>query len=463
MGLLDDLALSSIDRVERSLGTRAALRALLALLETLPPGRSRARAVLRGVRYAAEVGDELALGTLTARWLDEREGRASDARRTVAGLLASGLVVGAEALAEAEVERTRGGYDEPTARYTLARCHEAAGDWAAALSEHEAAVARAGEQPRLRWHASARAVRALRALGRTDEASARAGALLEHDRDAPPEEQLLVAVAALEAPGRYRRATALDALERLAAAGRAEAIRAAARHGERAGGALSALEAERIDAVLVHHPREGEREAVRARVRALAMLAEGAASAPSQAAASDPDVEALLPRARAVAEGHAAGPRPTGDGRQQVGWLALAAVAAVRVKHRHDARPLLGELEERLRSGARVEAPCWTAAVLAVADERLNKVGRRLAALLLERDAEPPPAGFVGLAEALDDAGDDPSATAAWRRAAARREPGSRERLASRLRWRGWQAAEQGETQRAYDLLREAKRLAGGR
>jgi tetratricopeptide (TPR) repeat protein len=135
-------------------------------------------------------------------------------------------------------------------------------------------------------------------------------------------------------------------------------------------------------------------------------------------------------------------------------------VAALRATDRYEARPLLRELEELLRAGARIEAPCWTAALFALGDPRLRDPGRALTALLLERDGEPPPDGYAALAEALDEVGDDALATSAWRRAAARREPGSRERLATRLRWRGWQAAEAGETERALELLREAKRLA---
>src|SRR5690606_10264448 len=149
---------------------------------------------------------------------------------------------------------------------------------------------------------------------------------------AAPEERLALAVAALEAPGRYRRAAALDVLEQLARAGGAvgrEAARLAAWHAERSGASLRDIEADRIGAVL---GPEGAR-AVQA------LRAEAAAPGP------------LLARAKAVAEGFAAGPRIEGGGRERVGWLGLAACAALRDKNRVEAREHLRELIERVRGG----------------------------------------------------------------------------------------------------------------
>lgn len=438
MGVFDELALSGVNEVERRLGTRAALRALVPLLDTLPAGRGRGRALLRAIEYAAELGDDALLERLTARWPSEGHGR--DARLVIRRLLVHARAGAAVRLAEAEVERARGGHAEAAARYALGRCLEAAGRTREALAAHEDAGRLAEEQPRLRQSAGARQVRALLALGEPDAAAHRAARLLPLER-APNEERLAVAVAALESPGRYRRVAALDVLELLARGGGPigrDAMRFAAWHAERAGAALSRIEMDRLDALL--GPTEPE-----ARAR-LATLGEPAG---------------LVARARSVVEGNAAGPRPEGGGREVVGWLGLAACAAIRDSHHAEALEHIRALIVRLESGARVEASGWTAARCALGDAKLAGVGQELASALLERGGEPPPRGYASFAAALDAAGAALLGTQAWRRAAARREAGAREHLARIARWRGWKAAEAGARDEAIARLREARRLAG--
>ncbi len=458
MGVLDDLALSGVDRVERSLGPRAALRTLMPLLDTLPAGRGRARGVLRAIGYAAELNERELVESLAVRWSVEAQAKAKDARLAIVALAAHPAA--AIALAYAEVQRTRGDYDEAAAHYALGRALEAAGRIEDALAEHDVAIRLSGEQPLLRACASARAVRALLALGRRDEAAQRASALLPLER-APAEDRLAIAVAALDAPGRYKRAAALDVLEQLAQKGGdigRSAIALAAAHAERAGRALSSIEADRVRAVLAHHPGAADASA---RLAALLAIAEDEPGALARGARTDAAAESLLPRARAVADGNAAGPRPEAGGRVLVGWLGVAIAAALREKNRHEARALLDELTERVKQGARVEAPVWTAAVLAVRDERLSQLGRELARALLDAEGEPPPEGYLDVAEALEARGADELAIIALRRAAARREPRARARLSALLRHRGWQAADAGDRPRALALLREARALAG--
>lgn len=454
MGVIEDLALAGVDRVERSLGKKAALRTLAPLIDTLPAGSGRARAILRAVGYAAELGDDAQLESLCARWIADGD-RALDARRLVVRLAGEGRARAAAELAEAEVLRTVGQYDEGAARYALGRCLEELGRREEALLEHEAAARLASEQPLLRALAGARAARVLFALGREDEAAARAAGLLPLERGAP-EDRLAVAVIALGSPGRYRRAAALDVLELLARqggeAGEA-ALRWAAWHAERAGLALSEIEADRIEAIVA--PRS---EAAAVRARELAALAGGAPGALAHAASGDAAAAAILPRAKAVMEGGAAGPRPDG-GRALTAWLALAACASARSSDRVSARERLAELASRVRAGARLEAPAWTAAILALREPRLSEVGIELVTALLARSGEPPPRGFVALAEALEAAGSE-LAIPALRRAAARREPGARDRLARILGHRGWAAADAGRRAEALALLREARRLA---
>ncbi|HEY8430767.1 MAG TPA: hypothetical protein VIL20_20450, partial [Sandaracinaceae bacterium] len=291
MGVLDELALSGIGRLERSLGPKAALRALVPLLDTLPAGEARARGILRAIRYAVEVGDRAELAALCVRWIEDGWG-AREARRAVLALAGRGAVDAAVELAQAEVLRTTGRYEEGAARYALGRCLEMLGRLDAALLEHEMAAHLANEQPRLRARASLRAARVLARLGRGDEAAARAAALLPLDR-APDEDRLAAAVLALGSPGRYARAAALDVLGAIAARRDAlgeTAARFAARHAERAGLALSAIEADRIEAILAPRSREAA-----ARVRILAAIAEGAPGALAHAASADPAAAAILP------------------------------------------------------------------------------------------------------------------------------------------------------------------------
>lgn len=443
MGVLDELALSGVDRLERTLGARAALRALVPMLDTLPAGRGRARALLRAIEYAAELDDGALLESLCARWL--AEGHGTEARACIRRLLTAERAEAAVRLAQVDWRRAKGEH-EAAAGYVLGRCFEAAGRLAEALEAHAYVREHARDQPRLCQSAAAREVRALLSLGRRDEAARRASRVLPLER-AAPEERLAVAVAALDAPGRYRRALALDVLEQLARAGGdvgREAILFAARHAERAGAALSAAEAERIEAVIAV---DGAADEARRRLSAL------------RAGRAEPG--ALLARAKAVAEGNAAGPRVQDEGRELVGWLGLAACAALRAESRADAREHLRELTQRLRRGARAEAPVWTASALALRDARVSDVGRELAEALFARGDEPPPRGYASVAEVLEAAGAPELATQAWRRAAARREPGARDHLAHLLRWRGWQAAQAGDRDAAIALLEEARRLAG--
>lgn len=443
MSALDELALSGIEGIARRLGPRAALRALVPLLDALPAGRGRARALLRAVGYAAESGDAAQLEQLCARWITE--GVSREAKPWIRQF-AKSRPDAAVHLAHAELERTRGTHEEARASYALGRSYEAARRMDEALEAYERAERLASDQPRLRQGARARIVRTLSKLGRSEEAARRAALLLPLER-AAPEERFAVAVAALDAPGRYRRAMALDVLDELARTReelRRDAVRFAAWHAERAGPALSRIEADRIEAVLSHHSKGA------AACAQLSALRAGAFE-------SGP----LLARARAMLGGGTAGPRPDGTARETLAWLALAACAALRSERPSETAESLRELKTQLNRGARVEAPIWTAAMLALAERHTREEGLALASMLLERNGEPPPRGFVRLAEELELADAPELALRAWRRAAARREPTARERLATLLRWRGWQAAEAQERETAIAYLEEARRWAG--
>lgn len=438
--MLDELAIEGAEQIERRLGKRAALRALGPVLDSMPEGKARARAHLRVMVLAAGV-DEVRFETLAAAWESERHGKHRDARRAVRALLREGPTAAAVTVARAELARTRDTFHEAGAAYLLGLALEGA-RVPGALEAYDRAALRADDQPRLRERAR---VRALRLCDATDEAARRAAELLPL-RDAAPADRLAVAAAALASPGRYRRASALDVLEELARhggeVGRYARARAAA-HAESA--SLSAIEVDRVRAVIGHGATEAQLAAFDALVRL---------------AAGDPGAargeEAL--RARAVLEGCPPGPRPA-EGRLLVEWLALAVVHASREGRVSETRELLREAHYRIAEGARIEAPLWTAVhvAMAVAEEPARALTR---GLLARRTGEPPPRGYLPLANAWLAAGATDEGVALLRRAARLREPGARRRLAEHLRHAGWRAAAEGRREEAITRLREAKRLA---
>lgn len=452
LGILDELAVEGAERVERGLGKRAAFRALAPLVDSMRPGRPRARAHLRAMVVAAQLEEGIDLELLAARWEQERFGRHRDVKAAVRELLGVGEAESAALVAEAESVRVRGDYEEGSAYYVLGRALEEAGRRAEATRALDRAADHASDQPKLRRAAQARA---LRVCDDPDEAAQRAVALLPLEGGLPAD-RLSVAVAALGAPGRYRRAAALDVLDELAArrgpVGRA-AIRQAARHADESGPGLGEIELDRVRAVLLRHPHEGIRVAALGRLEALAAYSRGEVSG----ARVDPESAPLAPRAKAVLEGASPGPRPA-EPRARVGWTALAVIDACGHGRVNEARQRLREARALILAGARVEGVLWTAARVGM--DLVPAAATLLVQALSYRTGEPPSRGFRPLADALLAAGAEEEGLAMLRRAARRREPGARERLAAHLRHAGWREAERGDRARALALLREAKRLA---
>lgn len=446
LGVFDELAIEGADRVERRLGKRAALRALTPLFDSTRPGRARAKMHVRMMALSGDLDPELHARLLFA-WETETHGRHRELKRAVRSLLEEGLTATAASIARAEVTRLLGEYEEASAWYVLGRALEASGDRAGALEAYDRAEAASIDQPQLRRVA---AVRAIRVCATVDDAAWRAGPLLPLEDGARPE-RLSVAVAALASPGRYRRAAALDVLHQLADGEDDVARVALARavlHAEDS--TLSDIEADRVRALL------SRRDDDVARARFEGLLAFDAADA--SGARTDPEADSMTLRAKAVLEGLAPGPRPSG-GRALTGWLGLAVVHAVRERRVSEARAHLRDATSLVESGARIEAALWTAAdtALRLAPEATRGLIR---ALIARHGGEPPPRGYLSLADALHAIGAEAECIALLRRAARRREPRARECLASHLRHAGWVAAAQGRRGDAISLLREAKRLA---
>ncbi len=438
--MLDDFAIEGAERLERRLGKRAALRTLGPFFESMSEGKPRARVHLKVMTLCAEL-DPARFEQLAQRWEREPHGTHRAVKSVVRRLLADGLERCAARLSTAEVVRTRGAYDEASAVYLLARSLEAASD-PGALAAYDRAALLAEEQPRLRERAQ---VRALRVTADRDQAARRAEGLLPL-AGGPDADRLAVAVAALSSSGRYRRAAALDVLEELAA-GEGEvarhALARAALHAE--GASSSAIEVDRVRAVLAHARCEAALDALEHLQRA-----GGASAAESEGGRT-------LLRARAVLDGCAPGPRPP-RGRALVGWLALSIVHACQERRASEARALLREAAALLAEGARVEAALWTAARLAI--EVAKEPARALTAALLERaDAESPPGGYLPIADEWLARGERAEGLLLLRCAARVREPGARSRLAAHLRADGWEAAAAGRRDEAIALLREARHL----
>lgn len=461
--MLDEIALGGVERLERGLGKGAALRALLTVHDSMSPGAARARVCLRAMVLAGELGERELLDDLCDAWASATGALHADARAAVAQLLGEGRADAARRVAGAELRRAYGGFDEAGAHYLVGRSLERAGDHEAAVEAYSHVVTTAEGQPRLVLGARVRMVRSLSLAGEPAEAARVASDLLPLE-EAPEVDRLQVALAALASPGRYRRAAALDVLERLAAEAapelRALAVARVAAHVERAAGALSAIELDRAGAVIGHHPDEEPRRRALERLRAIAELAAGEPSGVASAIAADPASERSARRAAPVLDGLAPGPRPVGEGRALSGWLALEVVHSTRGGYRREALHALRELTRRVEDGERVEAPMWTAAVHGL---RVHPgPARRLLRALLEAGGEPPPRGFAWVADALEAAGRVDDAIAMLRRAAMRREPSARGRLADHLRAAGWAAADDGRREEAKRLLREAKALYEG-
>ena len=457
--MVEDAAIEAAIRVHRALGPAAALRTLSPFLQS-SAGRGRARVLLRMSTWAA-AADAARFERLLALWEVEPGGRHADLSSALRSLFEADLAPQAVRLARSEIERLahlrehggtarakqRARYDDASAHYLLGRALEAA--WQEGAERvYDRAAELAEAQPQLALRARGRAVRVC-----TDraEAARRAEALLPLT-GVPPVDRLAVAVAALGAGGRYVRAGALDVLEELAAAeddvGRF-AIARAARHAEET--ALTAIEADRVRAVLNH---AGSAEALEA-LRGLTSPGKGGAGFVPQTAGA-PSHSRL--RARAVAEGLAPGPRPD-SARALVSWLALSLVHACGQGRVADARARAREATDAVASGARIEASLWTATHVATA--LVPEAAHALTAALLARgEGEPPPRGYLPLANVWLSRGSPELGVQLLRLAAGARESGARDRLFNHLRAAGWAASRQGDRERAIRLLEEAKRLS---
>lgn len=463
--ILDRVALAAAERVYASAGARAGLYAFDALAAKAPSPRVRGEAILRAIECAVEAGARDDAARLAASWTGA-PGADWDARVVAVSLAlaGAGLVPAALDLARAE-SRAR-----PQARlaYLVGRLCAELGDAGradaiAAFAEAEERAEREGAGA-IAAHARLRRARAVaEAEGVAAAAEIAKGVAAA---DVGPNESMQLARILLGARSRFARATGLGHLEALAAGGdratRARCAAIAIAHGERAGDALSALEADRIAAVLKHGADAPERRAAAARLPQLGGRAPAVDVA--DVAARTAEGRALVQRARALLGGAGRNMRaPAGSMDLELTWLAHDVCAAVADGDRPAAARALLALTARCRDATRVPRPVWTAIALATAVPGMVRADAlALAARALELRAEAPARGWASVGAALLRAGREDLAEAALRRGLAAGEPAAERALFEIARSRGWRAARRGERDLALAALREAKRIAAG-
>lgn len=489
MAIVDTVALAAADKLAATAGPKAGLAAYKTLALNVASSDARARAILGALRCAAALGEANDLEAVTAWWPSVKEG--AFLREVVAlcdRLLASGRGGAAVNLAAAEVAR----FPSARASYLHARCLERArgaaasagpdaGPDADADAAYGDAIVRAEKEGVSDVAAAARLARAsLRALdpARREEAAADVRAI-DPTRLAPAQ-KLAWARLSLASSSRFARATALGALDEIAASASSgedrarEAMRAAAEHVDAMGEALTPLEADRARVAIARWPETEARTVALARVDAIARIARAAPgerdAAIEAAASASPDDAAPLARARALLAGGGAGRFPTaGDA---LTATALDAVAALRTDRLGDAAHALATAARALRDAdgdrhraASVPAPLWTALMLGAgsSSRMVRDDALALAEVLLTRARPSPPRGFVALSAVLARAGRDDLALLALRTASARSEPGVEAALVRATAARAWRVAARNEATaraEAIRLLRDAKARA---
>ena len=483
MGVASSVALAVAERVERTAGPRAGLRAWKALLDNTADVDARAKAILAALRCALTIGELGELASLTTLWETIDQGLWDEPLVALChDTVKAKLFPQAIALAGAEARRHR------TARslYLLARCLELAGDDRAAAAFHDA-IMRAVKEGARAVELTSR-VRRTVLLGRAWDTlpaaldEARAIDLSKVDALS----RLLVARVLLLAPSRFTRATGLDALDGIVQADDPElairALRTAARWADDAGDALSPLEADRLVALFGREQALAQAPHARDLVRLLVRMAQTNEEAAlrgvfEESARFDPALGPVRARAQDILRGRFEVPRdvtggpPTDPRSRRTFRFGELLDVLVAMRDRAPARAayslrVLAEAEEagehlpREVLGIAQAALAYEDTSSAASAQELRDVAVRLIAARLRRPTTgAPPRGFLPLADTLARLGATDVAMTARRAAVAAKEPGAAASLGTTLARAGWRLAEAGERAQAIAKLREAKAL----
>jgi hypothetical protein len=122
-------------------------------------------------------------------------------------------------------------------------------------------------------------------------------------------------------------------------------------------------------------------------------------------------------------------------------------------------------LAESAEHAGRLPPHVWTVAqaALGMGDAEVRGAAGRLVGALMKTTTSSPPRGWLGLAQALAACGLDDLATTARRGAALANEAGASAALALALTRKGWQLAQDGDSAKAIERLREARALSAPR
>lgn len=476
MGVASSVALAVAERVERTAGPRAGLRAWKALAESALEGETRGKALLAALRCALTLAQVEELGRLTTLW-ESVSGGVWDApiATLCVDLATAKLLPQAIALAEAEARRHR------TARslYCHARCLDVAGDVRAAAVFHD--VIERAEAEGAREIELLSRVRRAAILSRSWQTMPEA---LEEARhvdlaQVPALARLAVARVLLASPSRFTRAGALGALDDIAQGEdttlAARALTIAARWADDAGDALTSLEGDRLLALFGREKVVSLAPRAREAVRSLLQLTQ-AKDEPSLLAALEesssvePALAPLHARARDILRGRfevvrdivEGAPREPSKRRAFRLGEVLDVVVAMRDRAPARAARSLRFLAEAEEAGEHLPREVLGVAQVALGygDHELRDLAVRLVAARLRRPTGgAPPRGFLHLADTLLALGMVELATTARRAAFVAREPGAAASLGTSLARSGWELAKAGSRLQAIAKLREAKAL----
>ena len=466
MSLLDELELRAQLEARRALGPSAAVAWGRARLTHEPASRARSECLRAVLVEALRVRDVDAVEILVpllrerprvddgALWAACEASPHASVAAVIAEELArcepsvSGLLVLA-ALREREA-RT----DEASAAYRRAIAH------ADGLADPAGGLRARIELARL-CALAGRDVEAL-ALAPEIEALRETLARLGRPDDFSPRDALVLARIELAASGRYQRVRALDRLLEIVAQGGAiarAALRLLARHLERTGSSLTAVEADRIVALLARARGASlPPDAIAALERRLAMAT--APPAEREAAVvrtAGQDARWLLERARAVRDGGTAGPAPSTPERRAP-WLALLVITQIRARRLGEA---LAALRELVALEPAADALGWTMLARAASERVLRGEVLLLAhRWLTSADVVAPARGYLDLAARFERAGLAELAGLALSRARAAHEPDARPVAIQHAIRRAWALRDRGEIHEAHRVLDAALRDA---
>lgn len=468
-----DVALAAAERARRTLGPKVGLASYRALAENSAESETRGRATLEALRCAIEVADDAAISAMVGLYASIDSGKLSDEAVELSLLLEKrGRALEAASLSSLEAARS------PRARsmYVHARFLERTGDLGA-LEAYARAEAHAEKEGLDDFVQSARA----RRVALLYERGSREAALVLEKRlvlsALPTSLALRLAAHGLVSPSRFARASWLSEIDRRCRAPettpdeRAELLRVACVHADRAGHTLTPLEADRLLALFANLGDTVLGAKLGARLRAFTDLRAAAsdARAPSEVKRvleSLGDVgTGALQRAIDVVSGRFE-PKvalPEGD---PVG-LAVAAVAALRDLDQARAEASLVALVRTLPSAAPGKrGPSWEAATLGLANDSESvrraalDVVRTLVASGAALPSVSPGRGGVAVARGCRAAGDDALAVSVLSLAVDAREEGATSALFETARELAWREASAGHPSEALALLARAKRLA---